>query len=123
YIGDKKAGGILIENIVSGSRIRHAIVGIGLNVNETEFPYSLQNATSLKKALHKDYDLDILLSEICGAVEARYLQLKAGAFSKLREDYLRNLYLLNEWALYKFGGSIRSGKITGINNYGQLELE
>lgn len=123
YIGNKKTGGLLIENLVSGNHIRHAIVGIGLNVNQTEFPDSVKNATSLKKALHKDYDLDVLLGEICSAIEARYLQLKAGAFSKLHEDYLKSLYLLNEWALYKFRGSIHSGRITGINHWGQLELE
>ncbi len=123
YIVDKKIGGILIENIVSGNTIRHAIVGIGLNVNQTDFPSVLKNVTSLKQGLHKDYDLDVLLGEICGAIEARYLQLKAGHFKKLNEEYMSRLYLLNEWALFKYEKGFISGKIIDITASGQLEME
>lgn len=123
YIGNKKIGGMLIENIVNGNSIRHAIVGIGLNINQTDFPSSLKNVTSLKKELLKDYDLNVLLGEICNAVEARYLQLKAGHIAKLTTEYLDRLYLLDEWSIYKINGVCRSGKIVGISGSGQLELE
>lgn len=123
YIGNKKVAGMLIENIVSGKQIRHAIVGIGLNVNQTNFSASLKNVTSLQRVLHKDYDLNILLGEICSAVEARYLQLRAGHYEKITRDYLDRLYLLDEWATFKTGSSVIKGKIVGVNNSGQLELE
>ena len=123
YIGNKKVAGMLIENIVSGSIIRHAIVGIGLNVNQTNFPPSLKNVTSLKQGLHKDYDLDVLLGEICSAVEARYLQLKAGHHGKITSDYMDSLYLLNEWSLFKTESGVLSGKIMGVTSSGQLEME
>ncbi len=123
YIGNKKIGGMLIENIVSGNSIRHAIVGIGLNVNQTDFPSTLKNVTSMKQGLQMDYDLDVLLGEICRTVEARYLQLKAGHFKKLSEDYLSRLYLLNEWSLFRYEEGIINGKITGITASGQMEME
>ena len=35
--GNSKICGILIENLISGAQIRHSIIGIGLNVNQTNF--------------------------------------------------------------------------------------
>lgn len=123
YIGNKKVGGILIENIVNGNKIRHAIVGIGLNVNQTNFPITLKNVTSLKQGLHKDYDLYVLLGEICSAIEARYLQLKAGRYEKITADYMNKLYLLNQWATFKCADRMLDGKIIGLSSSGQLEME
>jgi len=123
YIGNKKIGGILIENIVHGNTIKHAIIGIGLNVNQENFPAGLKNVTSLKQALHQDYNLVHLLGEICSTIEARYLQLKAGNADKLRDEYLSQLYLKDEWALFRFDKQIQSGKIREITTIGQLILE
>ncbi len=123
YIGNKKTGGMLIENMVSGSIIRNAIVGIGLNVNQTFFPESLKNVTSMAQALHRDYDLNVLLGEICSAIEARYLQLKAGHLEKVTKDYTSQLYLLNEWSLFKSENSFLKGKINGVTDSGQLMME
>lgn len=123
YIGNRKAGGLLIENMVSGITIRNAIIGIGLNVNQIIFPQSLKNVTSLKQALHKDYDLSVLLSEICSSIEARYLQLKAGHFEKVTKDYLSHLYLLDEWSVFRSENRFFKGKITGVTPSGQLIVE
>ena len=123
YVCNKKIGGMLIENIVQGNKIKHAIIGIGLNVNQENFPENLKNVTSLKQELHQDYDLMGLLGEICSAIEARYLQLKAGSLKKINEEYLNRLYLKDQWASFKFDGMIQHGKIVGITNIGQLILE
>lgn len=123
YIGNKKIGGMLIENIVYGNKIRHAIIGIGLNINQTNFPRYLKNVTSFKQFLQRDFDLQALLVEICNAVEARYLQLKSGHNAQITAEYLEKLYLRNEWALFKFDGEIQSGKISGITEAGRLQLE
>ncbi|MDP3467104.1 MAG: biotin--[acetyl-CoA-carboxylase] ligase [Daejeonella sp.] len=123
YVGKKKIGGILIENIVHGNTIKHAIIGIGLNVNQENFPADLMNVTSLKQALHQDYNLMDLLGEICSIIESRYLQLKAGKTVKLRDEYLSQLYLKDTWALFRFDNEIQNGKIQGLSSIGQLILE
>lgn len=123
YIHTKKIGGMLIENIVQGNKIKYAIIGIGLNVNQEYFPTNLKNVTSLKQELHQDYDLLGLLGEICSTVEARYLQLKGGSLKKINDEYLNLLYLKDQWALFKFDGRIQNGKIIGITDIGQLILE
>jgi len=123
YVGKKKIGGILIENIVHGNTIKHAIIGIGLNVNQVNFPADLMNVTSLKQALHQDYNLMDLLGEICSIIESRYLQLKAGKTEKLKDEYLSQLYLKDTWALFRFDNEIQKGKIQGLSSIGQLILE
>jgi BirA family biotin operon repressor/biotin-[acetyl-CoA-carboxylase] ligase len=123
YINTKKVGGILIENIIQGIKIKHAIIGIGLNVNQVNFADNLKNVTSLKQELHQDYHLLGLLGEICSAIEARYLQLKSGLLKKINEEYLNRLYLKGEIASFKFNGNIEKGQIIGITEIGQLILE
>lgn len=53
----RKLCGILIENTIAGSRVQHLIAGIGLNVNETQFPPELPDAVSLYQLTGKHYDL------------------------------------------------------------------
>ena len=123
YIGENKVAGMLIENIVQGNQLKYSIIGIGLNVNQTDFPASLTHVSSFKKMLHIDYDLQSILVEICAAVEARYMQLKAGKFKLLHSEYLKQLYQVNEWKSYKFEGIIQRGKISGVSNQGYLQVE
>lgn len=63
-VGDKKTGGILIENVLRGSEWNYAVIGIGLNVLQHDFPAELVNATSLKIALGKEIEMIALRDEI-----------------------------------------------------------
>lgn len=48
YFRDRKICGILIENILEGDAVAASIIGIGINLNQTEFPPELLNPVSLK---------------------------------------------------------------------------
>ena len=69
WVGDRKICGILIENILDGSRIRESIVGFGVNLNESGWPEDLPNPVSLYELTGKQYDileeLPRLTKEIC----------------------------------------------------------
>jgi BirA family biotin operon repressor/biotin-[acetyl-CoA-carboxylase] ligase len=123
YVCDRKLGGILIENIIQGSMWKHAIVGIGLNVNQAEFADHLKSATSLKKILHRDVDKDLILSEICKNIEKRYLQLRASRFDEINQEYLDHLYRLNETQIFYTEGVKKAGKIIGIEENGLLKVD
>lgn len=73
-VDDKKAGGILIENVLRGHRWEHAVVGLGINLNGTEFGEGLTHATSLKIATGKTF----------GRLEIAQL-IRASVFSLLDE--------------------------------------
>jgi len=63
-INDKKAGGILIENVLRGSRWTHSVIGLGLNVKQEAFHSSLPYATSLKIATGTGTDIAKLRDDI-----------------------------------------------------------
>ncbi|MFD0752042.1 biotin--[acetyl-CoA-carboxylase] ligase [Mucilaginibacter calamicampi] len=122
YYNDRKLGGMLIENMVQGNRINNSVVGIGLNINQGDFPEGIGNATSVKQILHKDYDLRLLLSEICSHIEAYYLHLKAGKIDLIRSSYLSRLYWLNEERTFRAGDEIFTGIIKGVADNGLLQV-
>ncbi len=87
YVNDSKIAGILIENVISGSAISRSIVGVGLNVNQTEFLSDAPNPVSLKQLLPKvDFNVDVLaevmVSDILGKVDqALSSECEAGEIS------------------------------------------
>lgn len=64
YLNNGKAGGILIQNALSGAMLQSSVVGIGLNVNQTAFDPALPNPTSLLNFSGKKYDLDLLAENL-----------------------------------------------------------
>ena len=46
YFRDRKAGGILIENLVRGKEWTWAVIGIGMNINQTAFSSAAVNSVS-----------------------------------------------------------------------------
>ncbi|OKS88969.1 hypothetical protein RG47T_4447 [Mucilaginibacter polytrichastri] len=123
YYNNRKLGGILIENMVQGTKINNSVIGIGLNINQQQFPDYLPKATSIRQILHTDYDLKALLSEICKSIEAYYLQLRAGKTSDLNQDYLSCLFGINETRNFKSNGTLFEGIITGVTSLGLLKIK
>jgi len=132
YYGEKKLGGMLIENMIQGGQIKNAIAGIGLNINQEIFPEWVPNAISVKQILHTDYHLKTLLSDICSRIEGWYLKLKAGKVVDVRNVYLSRLYWLNEARIFKakdhtFAGTIKNVRYNGLlvvedNDHRELEF-
>ena len=118
---NKKIAGILIENTLNKQHIKHSIVGIGLNVNQTNFPSTLPVASSLKNNTQKEFDLEKLLHEIILAIKETCSALEQG--KSLEKEYLKNLYLFDAKANYKDANNqIFEGKITGITPEGKLQI-
>ena len=61
YVGDRKICGILIENQLRGRLISDSIVGIGLNVNQTEFRSDAPNPVSIAQITGQEEDREALL--------------------------------------------------------------
>jgi BirA family biotin operon repressor/biotin-[acetyl-CoA-carboxylase] ligase len=123
YYDNHKLGGILIETHVQGDRIKNAIIGIGLNINQESFLPGAANAISLKQILHKDYDLRAILSEICGHIEAYYLNLKAGKFLFVRNTYLSRLYWLNQLQRFRSNDIVFEGIVRNVKDEGLLVVD
>ena len=61
FVGRGKICGILVENSLSGGEVAASVIGIGININQKEFP-QLSNATSLFRCTGKDYDIEACLA-------------------------------------------------------------
>ena len=57
YWRDRKAGGILIENQLKGTEWTWAVIGIGININQTVFSPEAPNPVSLKQITGRDWDI------------------------------------------------------------------
>lgn len=64
WVGARKICGMLIENILQGREISKTIFGIGVNVNQTEFPDFLPNPVSMAQLTGKKYELDSILKRL-----------------------------------------------------------
>jgi BirA family biotin operon repressor/biotin-[acetyl-CoA-carboxylase] ligase len=124
YYIDRKLGGILIENIISGHHFKSSIIGIGLNVNQEDFQAALKDkATSVYQILHKDVNLDELLAVICSQIESQYLKLKSNTNLSLTNEYLNRLYRFGRPSSFRHNGQVFEGSITGITELGMLVIE
>ena len=122
YIGDRKAGGILIQNSIIGASWQSSVVGIGINVNQEYFDETLPNPTSLKIASGgPDFDLEAIKNQLFQHIEQRYLQLKNGRLELLAAAYCECLYGLGTPRLFQRpDGSTFNGVITGTTPAGLL---
>lgn len=120
YWRDRKAGGILIENIITGADWKWAVAGIGLNVNQSSFPPTLPNPVSLSQITGKPFDVEQLARNIHSHVVALFGEMNEKNVSPLLEKYNELLYKKGEMVKLRKGNMIFSTSIQGVNEYGQL---
>ena len=119
YVGDKKLVGILIEHSLSSATLRRTIVGVGINVNQTEFDSAIPNPVSMAQLLGKQLDAEDVLQCFLKHLQRNYELLREGAMEALHERYNTLLYRKNEWHTYalpsgeRFKGAIRGTKPSG----------
>jgi len=120
YWRDRKAGGILIENTFKGNKWPFAIVGIGINVNQLQFPEHLQNAVSLIQISGRTFSTVDLAKQLCSEIEKKYAALKEGKAEQIISEYNRVLYKRNEKVRLKRGNITFETTIQEVTRHGQL---
>ena len=96
YWGNNKLVGILIENALMGKNVGHSVVGIGVNVNQTEWTSNAPNPISMCQITGKEYPVEeILESWICAmkSWELRHTE-------EIETAYLQHLYRREGWHSY-----------------------
>jgi BirA family biotin operon repressor/biotin-[acetyl-CoA-carboxylase] ligase len=89
-LGGKKAAGILTEMSAEPDRVRHVIIGIGVDVNldAAEFPAELKKiATSLKAETGETISRAELAVEILRELDADYARICARKFSEVADEW------------------------------------
>lgn len=122
YCQDKKIAGTLIENRIQGRLLELSVIGIGININQTEFPAEIPNPGSLKMLTGNDLPIDKCLSTLRDQIDSYYHLLKNNQEHSLNISYLDNLLGYREYRHYRHGSETMHAMITGVNEYGKLIL-
>jgi len=121
YVGDKKCAGVLIENGIKSNKIDYMLVGMGVNINQREFP--IETASSLSRYHGNDLSIHEVLEKHLISIEKYYLMLKNGGFSRLRKKYLEKLLWKDEWHEFLCDKGKFNGKIIGVDPLGRLVID
>jgi len=122
YINDRKAGGILIENVIKGSLWQWSVIGIGLNINQEAFAAGL-NAVSLRQVTGEKYEILPLADELYQSIQQRIAQLKGGDFRQILWAYNEHLFFKNRQVRLKKGPDIIATTVKGVSAAGSLLTE
>ncbi len=121
--GTHKICGILIENSFQGDVLKSAVIGVGLNVNQTHFDV-LYHASSLKKIMGKTYVLDELLAEIVSLAKHYFLFLETLQTNGLWSAYKEALFKKDKPSTFEDSNKLRfMGFIRGVSEQGKLIVE
>ena len=115
---DRKAGGILIENKLQGKIWKWAVVGIGININQTVFDRSLNNAVSVKQITGRTFNAVDLANEL-----QQLLILKLSEqtdLQKILAQYNLHLYKKNELVTLRKGTTKFDTVIKDVSPQGKL---
>ncbi len=121
--GTSKLCGILVENRTVGRFIKSTIIGIGLNVNQTNFK-DLTKAGSLKSMTGKNFDLEKLLQLILDRMKYYFKVFETTDREQLHRAY--ELAMFRKDMASKFDIKKRerlNGFIRGISEEGKLLVE
>lgn len=121
-VNRKKIAGILLENNIQNNQVNWCVAGIGINVNQESFGEGL-SATSLKLITGTTYSIEYVLNLICGYLEKHYLALMNSKYAAIQQNYLSQLFGLNEIREFEIKGRVESLWVKGLGNTGLLVLE
>jgi BirA family transcriptional regulator, biotin operon repressor / biotin---[acetyl-CoA-carboxylase] ligase len=118
---NKKIGGILIENSIKGDGRITSIVGLGLNVNQTNFQ-NLTRASSLALICHTTFDKEEILFRIVSEMENIIVDYTIKA-SLLWKEYTDELFKIGVPVAFSDENKINfMGIIKGISAIGKLQI-
>jgi BirA family biotin operon repressor/biotin-[acetyl-CoA-carboxylase] ligase len=119
---NKKICGVLIENVIKQDLLNASIIGIGLNINQTEFK-NLPKASSLKRITGKVFNLDEIVALLVQNLKHYFSILEGGDVETLKMEYESELFRKDKPSTFKdTNDSTFSGFIKGVSDIGNLQV-
>lgn len=115
-LGRRKVGGILTEMNADATRVRHAVIGIGINVNHRQFPLELRD---LATSLHLETDRvpsrqDLLIAILERLVNEMAPLMNPDSFANACDRILARLQQKSTWIRGKQVFVDEAGGYTGV---------
>ncbi len=120
YWRDRKAGGILIENKIRGTEWTWSIMGIGINVNQTQFNTAQGRPVSLKQITGKSFEINKLLHQLSSALTNRVNEWLLGQFETMLAEYNERLFMKGQEVKFKSNHIHFLAEVVGVNKEGKL---
>ena len=118
-----KLCGILVENQIEKDRLASSIIGIGLNVNETDFK-GLPRATSMRLVSGQKFDREEVLFTVAKGVFEVIRQLDKHTLVAMQTTYQESLFRINVVSTFENNnGKAFSAIIRGVSEDGKLLVE
>jgi BirA family biotin operon repressor/biotin-[acetyl-CoA-carboxylase] ligase len=119
---NKKIAGILIENVIKNNKLIGSVIGVGLNVNQTNFE-NLPNASSLRLISGQTFNVDEVLHKFLKFLKDYFLMLEQKKYESLSSEYETYLFRKDKPSTFRdVEGSLFSGYIKGVSNSGNLQV-
>ncbi len=120
-IDGKKVCGILTEAAILDGELKFAVLGIGVNVNQTEFPEDLPHAWSLAMTAGREIDRARLIECSFNCLKEDYERyMRSGDLRQLRQEYETHLVNLNQPVRVLSPAGGWTGVAKGITDSGDL---
>jgi BirA family biotin operon repressor/biotin-[acetyl-CoA-carboxylase] ligase len=122
-IGGKKVVGILTEMSAEVDRVRHVILGIGVDANQdaAEFPVELRKiATSLKIEAGEEISRAELAVEILRELDLEYARICAGKFSAVVDEWESGCATIGKNVSVQMGARQIRGSAEALDDDGAL---
>lgn len=119
----KKLAGILTEVRADMDCIHYAIIGVGININQSliDFPNAIQSlATSLFEITGLKINRPALMAQILNAIQKEMDRYKRYGFEVLRTEIKTLSSTLGKWVELKMGSEIYAGRASEIDESGNL---
>ncbi|MCH5600349.1 biotin--[acetyl-CoA-carboxylase] ligase [Niabella ginsengisoli] len=125
YFKERKAGGILIENVISGKEWKWAVAGIGLNINQIDFQKVKERIpVSLKQITGKSFDCFELAKELRNEIMNRYeYVMMSQSVDAIIEEYNHYLFKKNEKVYFEKEGKTFEALVKEVLPTGQLIVQ
>ncbi|MDO9153210.1 MAG: biotin--[acetyl-CoA-carboxylase] ligase [Paludibacter sp.] len=120
YVNDGKIAGILIENSLCGQTINNTMIGIGLNVNQTDFKSDAPNPVSLRQINKKSFRRKTIMQKIVDNILTIYNEMD---YAQIREDYFNNLYRKDGFYAFRAGNDVFNAQIKAVLPDGRIYME
>ncbi|PRO66839.1 biotin--[acetyl-CoA-carboxylase] ligase [Alkalicoccus urumqiensis] len=120
----RKVCGILTEMHAEMDELHYLIIGIGVNVNETDFPEEIKpTAVSLRHLTGQEWDRSALLAALLDELKKRLPEFEENGFTPFREDWLRYSTVINKEITIHQRHQSWKGRAVDIREDGRLIVE
>ena len=122
-VGGKKAAGILTELSAELDRVKHVILGIGVDVNlgANEFPAELRRlATSLKIESGRAISRPELAAAVLRELDFDYARICAGKFTAVADEWQAHCATIGREVTIQIGGRRIRGRAESLDDDGAL---